>query len=98
MSLESYFMPDAVEQFEDACRWYEKQAPTLLAALCDEIEKALHRIESNPEGFAVLHKDFRHVIVRRFPYVLIYRLRPPRIEIHAVYHTHRDIDTWKRTH
>lgn len=60
--------------------------------------KRSNRLEANPEGFPFVHKDFRLVMVQRFPYILIYRIRDRRIEVHAVFHTHRDIDTWKSKH
>ena len=98
MKCETFFMPDAIKHFEDACAWYEKQSDGLRDAFCDELEKVINRIEANPEGFAIEHKSFRSLLVNRFPYLLIYLVRGDRIEIHAVFHTHRDLDAWKSRH
>lgn len=92
---DAYFMANAQQDFDDACNWYESQRAGLSREFCEAVEAAVLRIERNPKGFPLLYKDFRQVLVRRFPYALIYRVRPKRLEIEAVFHTHRDPNSWK---
>ena len=62
-----------------------------------EVERALACIIQAPRRWAVGPYSTRRFLLRRFPFILIYReLTPGEIQIVAVAHTARKPGYWKR--
>ncbi len=96
MTVPIHFRPEAVDEIDATFQWYEEQRAGLgeefLSALLDQLD----RMQQNPEGWAVLYRKIRACPMRRFPYVIYYRVLPDRINIVAVQHGHRDPRAWRR--
>jgi plasmid stabilization system protein ParE len=78
-----------------AAKWYEKQRKGLGVAFVGEVDKAIARIEANPEQFQVIYQDIRHAITHRFPYGVFYRIKKTRVVVSAVIHLQRASVPWK---
>jgi plasmid stabilization system protein ParE len=78
-----------------AMEWYRHLRPGLEADLALCVEEALDRILGNPEMFPVIAPGTRRAIVRRFPYLVIYRIRQRRIEVEAIFHSRQDPERWQ---
>lgn len=87
--------PEAEEDVESARDYYEEQAGYGQAFL-DRLSEALDRIRGAPELCAVVWKNVRCCQLRKFPYVVYYRIRADRVEVLAVLHGRRDPRVWKR--
>lgn len=87
----------ASAELYEAVRWYETQRPGLGADLFDAVSHTLNFVESNPQAGAAISADAqtRRIIVRRFPYQVVYRIRPAEIVIVAVAHLKRRPGYWK---
>ena len=85
----------AKAEFKESAKWYESQKPGLGVEFRQEVEAALARIASNPEGYGFVESDKRLHRVHRFPYGIVYQNLPTRILILAVMHLKRDPDYWK---
>jgi plasmid stabilization system protein ParE len=59
-----------------------------------EVQAAVVFAFAHPEVGAPVSDDFRRVIVRRFPYSVIYRAKGDRIYIIAVAHQWRHPNYW----
>jgi plasmid stabilization system protein ParE len=96
MTLPIDFRLEVLDEVDAAYQWYEQQRAGLgeefLTALVDQIGL----IEENPELFGVLHRKIRACALKRFPYVIYYRLMPDRIDVIAVQHGHRKPSAWRR--
>jgi plasmid stabilization system protein ParE len=79
----------------EAVDWYESQALGLAASLIFDLDAAYARILSNPLQFAVVHNDTRRVLLKRFPYAVIYKLVGDDVLVTACFHTSRDPASWK---
>ena len=88
--------PASAELYE-AVRWYETQRPGLGAELLDAVSQTLSFVETSPEAGAAISADARtrRVIVERFPYQVIYRIRPAEIVVVALAHSKRRPGYWK---
>ena len=53
-------------------------------------------IRTNPEAHRKLHREFRRVLTRRFPYAVFYAVRGDRIVVFAMLHTARDPRLWRK--
>jgi toxin ParE1/3/4 len=95
MSLPIHFRPQAEQDLAEAGTWYEEQQPGLCGRFLSEVEASLERVADNPHMYAVVEEDIRSCGLRRFPYLLYYRLLDDRIEVLAVLHGSRDPAAWR---
>lgn len=70
--------------------YYAEVAPALIAAQSiDAIRAQAHKICRNPEAYRRGKHGTRECVMQRFPYTLVYRIRPDTIEILRVLHQAR---------
>jgi len=94
MSLPVVLSHEAEADFDEAADWYEQQA-RLGAEFVARVREVLDRIGQMPDLHAVVYRNVRRAIVRRFRYNIYYRVQPDRVEVIAVIHSHRDPSVWK---
>ncbi|HYT89345.1 MAG TPA: type II toxin-antitoxin system RelE/ParE family toxin, partial [Gemmataceae bacterium] len=94
MSLPVILRPEAAQDVASAENWYEQQAG-LGQAFLDRLSEALDRIAATPEMYAVVWQEVRPCPLKRFPYVVYYRILADRIEVLAVLHGSRDPSVWQ---
>src|SRR5262245_40360561 len=95
MTLPVEYRLDALADIDAAYDWYERQSVGLGERFLGELHNQIGRIQQQPEAYAVLHNQVRAAPMRRFPYVVYYRLDPERILVVAVVHGHRHPRHWK---
>ncbi len=95
MKLPLVILPRAEADLAEARNWYELQRPGLGDALLESVEGTLLGIQHFSERSARSHRDFRIASVRRFPYMVIFRLADQQITVHAIYHARRDPRGWQ---
>lgn len=95
MSLPLTFHPDVHGEIDDAYRWYKGQRPGLGDDFLAAIEVVFRRIGNTPEVHAVIYRDVRRALPRRFPYAVYYRVQAGRVVVVAVQHTSRDPADWQ---
>lgn len=86
----------ASDELAEAVRWYERQSPGLGGDLLDEVAASFRPIESDPQLGKLVSADgrTRRVLVSRFPYQAVYRIRQEEIVIVAVAHLKRRPGYW----
>ena len=89
------FHPLAADEAAAAERWYRERSDTVAARVRRELDSAVDRIADRPEAGAPYLEDNRRVFLRRFPFFIVYRFRPPRIEVIAVAHARRRPGYWR---
>ncbi|MSO56682.1 MAG: type II toxin-antitoxin system RelE/ParE family toxin [Acidobacteria bacterium] len=79
------FSEPASEELAAAVRWYETRRAGLGAEFFDAVVAVMGLIETSPEVGTQISTDgrTRRVLVTRFPYQVVYRLRPSDITIVA---------------
>lgn len=89
------FRREVPDDIVDACRWYERRQGTgLRNRFLRELKSMLARIASSPESFAKGERDIRTVRLRRFPYLVHFRLTGATVEVIAVMYGGRDSSRW----
>jgi toxin ParE1/3/4 len=86
--------PEAEADLLQARDWYEHEGPELAKAFVDCLEEMIGRIEAMPELYALAIKNIRRGKLRRFPYLVYYRIFSDRIEVLGVLHGSRNPRTW----
>ena len=95
MSVESLWIhPAALEEAEAATDWYAQRSPRAAERFLDEVDAALDQISRNPEQFTSYYFGTRRMVLRRFPFVVIFREAAVRVEIIAIAHGRRRPGYW----
>lgn len=89
------FHPEAALELEDAAFYYEDCQPGLGRQLTDEIESAIQLLLAHPQAWTEIASGIRRVLVRRFPFGLLYSIGHDEIYILAVMHLNREPHYWK---
>lgn len=86
--------PEALAEAEEATSWYARQNRRASAKLADELYAALEQIEQHPERWPRYLGGTRRLLLRRFPFQIVYRTDAARTLIVAVAHTSRRPGYW----
>lgn len=89
------FHPDAASELEDAIFYYEDCQKGLGKQLNQEIKSAVKLITMHPQAWATIENNIRRMLVRRFPYGLLYTVNNDEIVILSVMHLNREPNYWK---
>jgi plasmid stabilization system protein ParE len=96
MSLPVVLRPEAGQDAEEARDYLEGQQAGLGQAFLDRLNEALARIGAMPELYGVAWRNVRAARLRRFTYVVYYRVHADRVEVLAVMHGSRQPSAWRR--
>lgn len=80
----------ALAEAAAAAEWYESRRPGHGRAFRLEFDHALSSIADHPEGYQAINERFRRAFLRRFPFVVVYRILPDLVEITGVLPTRSD--------
>lgn len=90
------FHTEAMEEYAASYVWYYERGQHLAEAFEHEIERALRLIVDAPERWPIYKEKYRKILVRRFPYSLVYTNTDTQIVIIAVAHGSRKPGYWKK--
>jgi toxin ParE1/3/4 len=89
------FLPAARLEAEDALGWYLERSPRAGEAFVRELEHGLALIAESPSLCPRFEAGTRRYVLRKFPYSIIYREMPTRIDVVAVCHHKRRPRYWQ---
>jgi plasmid stabilization system protein ParE len=89
------FLAPARAELEEAVDYYDALRSGLGDELAAEVQRAISRILQHPLACPRIAKRSRRCRVARFPYGVIYQIRPDHIVIVAVMHLRRDPSYWR---
>jgi plasmid stabilization system protein ParE len=89
-------LPDAEAELQSAAIWYEEKRRGLGIEFVAVVDSALQSVLENPEAYAVWRPDrpYRMRSLKRFPYVVFFRIDSATVEIVAVAHAKRRPGYW----
>ena len=89
---------EAEAELAETARWYDQQRPGLGVDFLRSIGRVVARIEVAPQTGSpvpgVTDADIRRLLVRRFPYHVVYVELPDRIQVLAIAHHRRRPRYW----
>jgi len=89
------YRPEVVADLDTGRRWYEERSGGLGSDFIVECSEALARIQRNPEWVGVDAYGVRSLRIRRFPYVIHYRIEDEMIVVFAIMFGGRDPSAWQ---
>jgi plasmid stabilization system protein ParE len=90
------FRPDARAEVLEAQAWYESRASGLGMEFARSVDAAVASAVRTPESFALVTGSCRRILLRRFPFSLVYRVRGDEFLVVAVFHHRRNPITLTR--
>jgi toxin ParE1/3/4 len=88
------FHPDARHEADAAFDWYCKRSLRAAEAFLRALEQAGSAIQDSPAVWAEYSYGTRRYLLKRFPFVVVFRAKDERIEIIAVAHGRRKPGYW----
>jgi len=93
-------LPVADQEILDAAQWYEHQGRGLGGEFLTAVNDGLSEIEQHPQHFGRpphfrSARDIRRLLLPRFPYAIIFEIRPRDVRVVAVAHVRRRPNYWR---
>jgi toxin ParE1/3/4 len=95
MSLPVVLRPEATKDAAEAIGYFDALRPGLGQAFLIQVQDVLLRISGMPELHGIVWRDVRAARLRRFTYVVYYRVHEDRLEVLAVVQGNRDAAVWQ---
>ena len=89
------FHPGASEDYAAAFAWYYSRGIALASDFEREIERGIRLISQSPLRWARFDEQRRRLIVRKFPYSIIYEPYGDEVLVLAVAHGKRRPNYWR---
>ena len=87
--------PVALDEAEAAIDWYAQRSKRAAAMFLDELEHVIEEIAENPRRYSVYEFGTRRLVMRRFPFLVVFRETDAGVEIIAVAHGRRRPGYWR---
>jgi plasmid stabilization system protein ParE len=95
VSLPVVIRPEAQQDLLDARDWYDRQQFGVGDKFTAEFNAVIENLMARPQLFGVVWHDVRAGHLRRFPYIVHYRILDDQVEVLAVLHARRHHSTWQ---
>jgi len=89
------FHPLALQEYSQSVEYYAQQKIELAQDLINQVENSIFRLIQSPYSYAIVDKNIRRCLVRKFPYAILYTIEDNCIVILAVMHCHRNPQSWQ---
>src|ERR1044071_2254863 len=87
--------PEADAELTEAREWYSHHRKDLDLEFMQAIDDALSRVANNPRAFPIVYRTLRRIVVRRFPFAILFEVAVDEVEVVAIFHSRRDPQIWK---
>jgi plasmid stabilization system protein ParE len=84
----------ARRELNEAAQYYDSESPGLGSAFLDEVERCTQAIMNFHEAGPLIMGTIRRRLVLRFPYVVLYSIKPDHIRVLAVMNLKRRPMYW----
>ena len=98
MNPKVWFHEAAEGELNEAADFYDLASSELGSLFIDEVQRTIGRIKEFPEADPLLRGRVRRKPIAKFPYSIIYAIRPSEIRILAVAHQKRRPFYWRSRH
>lgn len=96
MSHRLIIRPEADAEVYEASHWYEERRKGLGKEFLSAFAAATANLRRNPQLYPIVVGDARRLLLRRFPYSVIYEIHGDEVVVLACFHESRDPQEWQR--
>jgi len=94
VSFHAVFHRLAERELIDAAEYFEHESAGLGVAFLAEVERCVADIAAFPRGGTEVGASVRRRLVRRFPYAVLYSVKPDHIRVLAIMNVRRRPGYW----
>ena len=87
-------LDEAEVDFDKSYEFYNEDSPKVADVLFQRINLGLEDIKQNQNFFPIAHKDVRKHVIKKFPFLIYYRIVETVIQVIAIFHTSRNPKIW----
>ena len=87
--------PDAIEEAQATYGWYHTRNPEIAESFMAELDRGMELILEGPEKWGPYVAGTRRFLLRRFPYLIIFREVEETVQIVAIAHARRRPGYWR---
>ena len=88
------FDPEAIKETRSARAWYQERSLSAEMAFLAELRHAILKARETPQRWPKFTHDTRRVVLRRFPFSLVYRVKEDTVQVIALAHDKRKPGYW----
>jgi hypothetical protein len=81
---------EAQYELQDAAEWYDVRSRGLGGKFTNAFLSVIDYLETHPAAFAKIAGEYHQLTMKRFPYVVIYKIIGSEVRINSVFHTSRN--------
>ena len=96
MTFHLIIRPEADAEVAEAAHWYEERRQGLGKEFLSAFAAATASLRHNPKMYAIVAENARRLVLRRFPYSVIYEIQGDEVVVLACFHESRDPQEWQR--
>ena len=82
--------PRAIQMQKDAYDWYESQKSGLGELFLKELDNNYLKLQSFPTAYSKGEGKYRHSQLKKFPYIIVFKIINTQVLVYAVFHTSRN--------
>jgi plasmid stabilization system protein ParE len=86
---------DAQIEYVESYAWYHERGNHIAEAFEREVEHALAVLHDAPDRWPAYIGKWRRILLRRFPFGIVYGIMDKKIVVVAIMHTRRKPGYWK---
>ena len=75
---------------KDAYDWYEQQKNGLGELFLKELDENYGKLQSYPTAYSKRTGKYRQLILKKFPYIIVFKIIKTEVLVYAVFHTSRN--------
>lgn len=94
MSLE--FSEEARLDIQETIDWYDSRRMGLGKEFLLSLDNAINNLQVNPFQYPCQYNEVRRILLKRFPYQVIFVVNNQNIGVLGVLHTSRNPTIWKK--
>lgn len=89
-------LDEAEVDFDISYEFYYEYSPKVADIFFQQINLGLEDIKQNPKSFPIAHKEVRKYLVKKFPFLIYYRIVESIIQVIAIFHSSRTSEIWNQ--
>lgn len=89
MAFEVELIEEAKLDYHEIIDWYEKQETGLGLRFYLVMTEIFQKLENHPLNYGLYSKPFRQIILKDFPYRIVFKVDKTNVRILAIFHTSR---------
>ena len=88
MAYRVTYHPEAEAELYKSIIWYEETLSGLGREFLKEVENITHHLNLHPFIYSKRKKNYREAVLRKFPYIIVYKINSRSKEVHIMYVFH----------